>query len=429
MELGEWISYCQEVIDKLRVSKDHILKLSKQERAKLSQATEELREKFIYCILSEDQIEEAKLWIDKLLSKIEDLKKSAGIKGVTFAKELRSFLEDPLLHLKKKIFVYTFDLLSGNLRIADYIMKAGAAIRTSLRTNMRSIYQTWVFLVLIDQLVKDHGRIVYPEHGYIYVERNRRQTLGMLLPNCIVEFNHGKRLSFFIEVPRPLSWEDSSDLAKVWKFYVALRPDFMVYSGTEMNIAMPERTPPVKRPNVIIECKELEDWYKRTRDLRGWWTKAISAEHWRLLWLRGLWQGLAEAMGIKTKEELIKTITEERKGLRVKEYRLVQIYKKFYNPDVMLLITRTALPKEIKEDIEKAGLVTFDDIGFNEDRLTEAVDLLKKFGRKEVSQRTITDLIREKYNLGEIDDQLIEQAIMRLIDRHLNEFLSELKQS
>ena len=423
MELEEWINYCQDLLEKVRINKKHILELEKSERKRISDITDELREKFIFAIIPKNEINEAIRWINELVKEIDELKHKAGIKGVTFAKEMKSFLEDPLLHLKKKIFNYVFDLLNGNLRIADFIMKAGAAIRTSLRTNMRSIYQAWVFLVLIDYLL-DNGRIIYPEHKFLYIERNRRQSIGILPPNCIVEFDLGKRLSFFIEVPRPLSWHDSSDLSRVWRFYVALRPDFMVYSGTEMNIALPEQSPPIKRPNVIIECKELEDWYKRTRDLRGWWSKAITAEKWRSLWLRGLIKGLADAMGVKTKEELMK-VTSEKKSLRVKEYRLVQIYKRFYKPDDMILITRTHVPKEIKNEIESSGLLVFDNINFKKDKLEEVVEILKRFGKCDTEDLDLISIIKREFNLN-MNGRIISKAVLNILRKHSSDFLQEI---
>ncbi len=427
MKIDEWILLYENLMSKLKTNKNHILKLNRNERQKILEATDELREKFIHTIISDQILIEAKNWVSILIDKINSLKENGIIEGVTLAREFRSFLEDPIAHLKKKIFIYTFNLISGNLSLIDFIDRAGAAIRTSLRTNMRSTYQTWIFLVLISKLIENNGRIVYPEHGYIYIERNARQKIGILPPNCIVEFNGGKRLSLFIEVPRPLSWHDSSDLRKVWKFYVALRPDFMIYGGSQMNIAEPENSPPIKRPNIIIECKELSDWYKRVRDLRGWWTKALSAEEWRMLWLKGLWEGLADAMGVKAKDKLVKEVSIERRGLRMKEYKLVQIYKKFYNPDSMILITRTKIPNEIKCDIENSGLIVYDNIEFNEEKLTEAVNLLKKYGKATYRSKNLIDIIKEKYQLN-FEDKIIEKAILSLIEEHFEDFMKKMEE-
>ena len=59
------------------------------------------------------------------------------------------------------------------------------------------------------------------------------------------------------------------DLSRIWKFYTALRPDMMVYGGEVMDIVEIDSDPPVRRPDLIIEVKELYDWYKRVREVRG----------------------------------------------------------------------------------------------------------------------------------------------------------------
>ena len=317
-----WLDVYEDLRKQLKIGERHILKMSKIEQQVFLKQTDVFREKFLYSVVRPEAIKEAEEWVENLGSKVEEVKEVLKLKGLTFTRELKSFLDDPREHLKKKIFVYTFDLFAGNITLDEFLSKASAAIRTSLRTNMRTIYQTWVFLSLVEHLARE-GRIVYPEHGYIYLERNARQKVRIIPPNCIVETKSGGRLSFFIEAPRPVAWEDSGDLRKIWKLYVCLRPDFLVYGGSVMNILELDKMPPVKRPNVIIECKELEDWYRRARDLRGWWSKAMSAEEWRALWLRGLIEGLAEVMGVKPRSA--PKAKGERKALRVREYKLVPV--------------------------------------------------------------------------------------------------------
>jgi hypothetical protein len=69
-----------------------------------------------------------------------------------------------------------------------------------------------------------------------------------------------------------------------------MRPDILVYSGKIMNILNEENDPPIRRPDVIIEYKELENWHKRIRELKRC-DKPLSAEEWRWMWLQGLWRG------------------------------------------------------------------------------------------------------------------------------------------
>jgi len=419
-DLPEWIEIYENLARKFRVAADHILKLDSKEKADLISKTDEFRERFVLYVVEESTIEEARAWIDHLLNQLEDIKKILKLRGVTLTRELKSFIEDPLLHLKKKVFIYTFELLSGNISLYEFASKAAAAVRTSLRTNMRTLYQTWVFLALLKKIAEG-GRLIYPEHGYLYLERSAKQKTGIIPPNCIAKSADGRVLSFFIEAPRPIAWEDTSDLRRIWRLYVALRPDFLVYGGSIMNIVDLNNNPPIKRPNVIVECKELEDWYKRVRDLKGWWSKAISAEEWRALWLKGLIEGLAEAIGVKAKGDFKRK--DERRGLRVKEYKLVQIYKRVYNPDSMILIARTEIPSDIKSEVEDYGLEVYDNIGFEEDKLLDVAEELLHYGKRE--DKGLTDVLREVLGerYSELDKKVLNKALVLLVKRHREELL------
>ncbi|RLE78912.1 MAG: hypothetical protein DRJ52_09535 [Thermoprotei archaeon] len=417
-----WLDVYEDLRKQLKIGERHILKMSKIEQQVFLKQTDVFREKFLYSVVSPEAIKEAEEWVENLGSKVEEVKEVLKLKGLTFTRELKSFLDDPREHLKKKIFVYTFDLFAGNITLDEFLSKASAAIRTSLRTNMRTIYQTWVFLSLVEHLARE-GRIVYPEHGYIYLERNARQKVRIIPPNCIVETKSGGRLSFFIEAPRPVAWEDSGDLRKIWKLYVCLRPDFLVYGGSVMNILELDKMPPVKRPNVIIECKELEDWYRRARDLRGWWSRAMSAEEWRLLWLKGLFEGLGEAMGLKKMR--LEEREESRKSWRVKEYRLVQMYKSFYKPDEMILITRTQLPSAVRSEIEDMGLVVYEDIGFSSDKLAEVAERLSKFSKVEGGD--FFAQVKKILGVEDVTCSVLSTSLLELVRRHREELLELLR--
>lgn len=55
----------------------------------------------------------------------------------------------------------------------------------------------------------------------------------------------------------------------------------MIYSGKVLDAVDPGLSPPIKRPNIVVEFKELEDWYVRVRDLRGYFRRPLTAEEWR----------------------------------------------------------------------------------------------------------------------------------------------------
>ena len=371
-ELMEYV----EVDSKGRVN---IKSISKNEFYKLE---EKLKVMFIYNILGAELIDLGYKWVKIFLDTVEELKKISGIHYVMFSRELRSFIEDVEAHLKKKIFIYTHDLLRGRLSIEEYQRKAGAAIRTSFRTNLRTVYQDWVLLNILIELIERGGVIVYPENKYISLERMGKQKIGVIPPNTIT-YNPGRGyLSFFLEAPRPIGWEDTNDLTRTWKLYTALRPDIMVYGGRVLNILNLGSNPPIKRPNIIIECKELEDWYLRVRDIRGPLAQPLTAEEWRNKWIEGLWTGLADILGVE-REKLSETI-KERKSVRLKEYHIIALYKSLYKPDKMILISRTKLPNNIRKELEEDhNIVVYDGIGFNPNNLRDVVNTILKYARED----------------------------------------------
>ncbi len=364
---------------------------------------ERLREEFRECfVLSTvgDVLPEALEWVRILKRAVEELKRVADVQGVTYPREFKSFVEDPLEHLKKKIFNYMYDVFRKKISVEEFERKASAAVKTSLRTNMRSCYQYWAFVTLLKLFVRDYGgKIVYPDHGYIPVERSGKQKLGAIPPNCIVYVPGKGYLSFFIEAPRPVTWEDTKELATVWKFYTALRPDMLVYGGKVMDIVRRGQDPPIERPQVIIEFKELSDWYERTRDLRGPFAKKMTAEEWRSRWIQGLWDGLADILGVPRTE--VPKVVEEKKTWRVREYELVKIYKSFYKPDKMYLVTRAPTPPHIKKHLEEHGIVVIDDVGFDEKKLKQLAEQLlqhaKTHGKTQILEvpQEIVDLLHQ----------------------------------
>lgn len=144
----------------------------------------------------------------------------------------------------------------------------------------------------------------------------------------------------------------------------------------------------------------------------------MSAEEWRFLWLKGLLEGLGEAMGLK--KTVDETKSETRKGWRVKEYRLVQLYKNFYNPDEMILVTRTKVPPNIKSEIEEMGLIVFENIGFSSEKLAEVSELLMKYSKAEKE-----DFFAEVKKLTGIKASYTElsKALLELVRRHKEELV------
>jgi len=375
----------ERIRQEISVDRDGIPRVRSSEAIDL---LDELRACVVKSVAGES-IKEAEKWLFKVLEAYNLISKKLGLAGVTYPKEFRSFLEGPEQHLKKKLFIYVNDLVRGRIDLDTFLQKAYAAIRTSLRTNMRSAYQIWGIFTILGFLADMGYRVIYPEHRYLNIDRSGKQRLGIIPPNVVLLNLERGYLSFFHEAPRPLTWEDTSDLTRIWGFYTALRPDLMVYSGKVMNIVELGSSPPIKRPTVIVEFKELGDWYVRSRDLKGYFRKKpLTAEEWRSKWLDGLFDGLADILGVKRSEvrRSIEESLEKGKSLRVREHRLVKLYYSVYRPKHMILICRKPLPTNVKEELEESGIEVVDDVEFNYSKLKPVAELLDNnadFGNEE----------------------------------------------
>ena len=413
----DWIELYDDLRARLGLREKHVIDLGPGRRELFLKATDVLRERFVLRVVGEQELRKAKKWISELEKCASALCDALGLRGILYTRELGSFISDPLAHLKKKIFVYTFDLLANKIGPDEFERRASAALRTSLRTNMRSIYQTWVFLEILRILSSEASgaRLLYPEHGVLAIERSGRQRLGHIPPNCVLALAGRGCLSLFLEVPRPIAWGDSHDLTRAWRLYVALRPDMMVYKGVVMDIVELANDPPVKRPDFIIECKELSDWYMRVRDLKGQFSKPLSAEEWRALWLKGLWDGLATAMGVR-KRDVIRMLREER-SMRLREPKLVELYRSVYRPERMALVSRAPIPGDVRDELESSGIIVYDGIGFKSERLeglaSEMASLAEGTG--------VNDFLSEVaalLGLKTIDRDALKKAVLRLVSEN-----------
>ncbi len=394
-----------------KFDRDRTFRFNSQElREKFQELFDKFRESVVEAVCG-SEIGEAERWRDILLEASRDVIVRFGLVDVIFSKELSSFIKDPKKHLMKKIFLYVHDLLRGRVSFEDFASTAYSAIVTSLRTNMRTIYQNWVFLSILSLLHDQGFRIIYPELGVISLERHSRQKLGYIPPNVVLRrgFVH---VSFFIEAPRPITWEDTHDLSRIWSLYTALRPDMLVYGDAIFNIIDLEKSPPIIRPHIIIECKELPDWYLRVRYIRGPLAKPLSAEEWRSKWLVGLRQGLADVLGIEVKK--VDTMMEEKKSIRLKDEQIVQLYKAVYKPDIMIVISRCETPESVKKRLEDQGIIVVDNVGFCREKLSSVVDIIISIAGKYSSRRYQDDL-----NILSIVEAMLSRKLGRQVSREV----------
>ncbi|MEM2499279.1 MAG: hypothetical protein QXU30_03925 [Sulfolobales archaeon] len=344
---------------------------------RVSELISRFRECFILDVLGQE-LAEAVRWLEYVNMELDVLSNRYRLSGYSLSREFRSFRENPLAHLKKKIFIYVYDYARGKIGLRELVKKCSSAAYTSLRTNMRSAYQVWGFSAILNYLSEEGYGMHFPEHRYLTIDRAGKQKLGKIPPN-IVLFNPKRGfISFFYEAPRPLTWEDSEDLRAVWSLYTTLRPDMMVYSGKVMDIVELGSNPPVKRPNMLVEFKELADWYDRSRDLKSYFKKSpLTAEEWRSKWLSGLYTGLADALGMR-KNEIRKSV-EEGRPLRIKEHKLVQIYASLYKPRKTFLVSRSEVPQAIKSELEESGIEVVDGVGFDRKKVKPVAESIESY--------------------------------------------------
>ncbi|HIQ55650.1 MAG TPA: hypothetical protein EYH59_03060 [Pyrodictium sp.] len=423
---------CKDISELLEAAK----RIRLVDRESVDLKTEKLLEELRRCFVIHyflDELVEARTWIKMFQNIVRKSVAAVNAKNVLLPKEFRSFVIDPLHHLSKKLFNYVYEFARGRLDEDSFLRVAEAAVRTSLRSNLRSLYENWVFLALVYELgTMYNARIVFPEHMHILLERSGRQRSGGIPPNLILALEGRGYISFFLEAPRPIGWGDTRDLAKSWKFYVALRPDLLVYSGRIVDIVVPKGDPPILQPTIIIECKELEDWYLRTREVRGPFAEPMTAEEWRNRWLRGLWAGLADILGVDNVERAYEVV-KRKKGIRLREPQIVKLYAKLYRPRTMFLVSRRFVPSWVKSELEADNIVVIDDVGFNEEKLKELVDELEKIASYEgvdvdlvpVRRDDIEKLDKLMMLTGLKSREELVSALIRYVWVHRDEFVKE----
>lgn len=345
-----------------------------KERGEAEELLEELKASFVREEAAED-LEKVGMWIREFKSTVKAVEEAMGLKGAVYPKEFRSFIRDPETHLRKKLFIYSHDLARGRLTPEEFYAKAHSAIKTSLLTNSRSLYQSWTYATLLLHLAERGFRPIYPDDLYLHFERSGRQRAGMIPPNAVLSDGF-RAVSLFIEAPRPVGWEDTGDLSRVWKLYVALRPDMLAYGGRVLSIVTHDGESLILRPDVVVECKELEDWYRRGRELKGPVIRPLTAEEWRRRWIEGLWDGLADVLNVGRGD--VERRFRERRGLRLKDPQIVLLYKKFYEPRRMILVSRARVPSEVRALLEGEGVEMVDEVGFSREKLAPVADALEE---------------------------------------------------
>ncbi|MFN4046227.1 MAG: hypothetical protein ACK4H7_02675, partial [Acidilobaceae archaeon] len=381
---------------------------------------ESMKDLMVETFINAGELSQAMEWISILEHVLVESSRLVGGSGWSLSKEFKSFMSDPRAHMRKKLFNYTFDLLS----LSDYIEKSRQALTTSFKTNIRTLYQSWVLASTVYILGLEGARIVYPEHGQILLERSGKQKAGVIPPNIVLRLRDGGEASFYFEAPRPLGWEDTSDLKRVWKLYVSLRPDIMIYSGRVLNIVdLSNPETPIMRPDIIVECKELKDWHLRSRTIRGPRAKPLTAEEWMSRWIAGLWEGLGEALGV-SREQLGELLTGAKGGVRVTEVDLLNMYRRTFNPNKLIVVSRFKVDATTKERLEEENITVIDEAEIGNMKAIKQVAEEVKLIAKPAREDPITGLISYLKTLGvNVNPEELEKALTELAYKRIDELI------
>jgi hypothetical protein len=103
------------------------------------------------------------------------------------------------------------------------------------------------------------------------------------------------------------------------------------------------------------------------------------------------------------------------------------LYKRFYEPRTMVLVSRAPVPSDVKKWLEGEGIHVIDNVGFNVEALAPIADVLEEEARREDAGvdfveltprakellRTVVLMAREK-GLEDAPPRLIERALESL---------------
>jgi hypothetical protein len=226
---------------------------------------------------------------------------------------------------------------------------AKKSIGRSIGTNTRNAYQSWLLLSLLDlvnrRLIIEHydwdiGKIEFTYIDELPIESRKislRSGRGYegIYPNFVIEVL-GKTFSVFYEGPGIIRWRGkwrNEMINNIWKKYKIPRPDIMIYYGKFDNIYSPTSKPfPILKPDIIIESKEEENWYKKYRKKEG-----------------------------------------------VNELEIVKEYMMDYKPKKFYLVSWEKTREDVCEELRNYGIICINEVNFDENKLGGVVEVFEQF--------------------------------------------------
>jgi len=263
----------------------------------------------------------------------DDVKIILNSPHIIHTKQLSHFLEDPMNHVINVFMKKAFSLISMGINADKFSSLINLTIKKCVDVNLKMIFQNFVALSIPYNLHSYNPKIVYPKNGWILLSRKGIQSEDSLPPNYVLEID-GRRFSFFIEAPRPIYWSKKVRKSSKIPLHAAPRPDIMIYRGFIKNILKSKdhrvrADSIIKRPYIVIECKEVDGWWKSSRTSKG---------------IRNLTNGELE---------------------NTKALDVVEVYKSLYKPRKVFVVSMVKAPRGVKYKLSLKGIEIIDDTGFN----------------------------------------------------------------
>ncbi len=216
-----------------------------------------------------------------------------GLDDISMMASLRRFLHNSMDELKRGLFDPLFDLLKAKVDIESFEQKTTRSIEASFGPLYRLGYEKWVAISLVKLLEADKLFQVTPreftrdgekvimrttspeEEAPIPVESKRlsfkhENEATLTVPDFIV---HSAKVNRYIALRSQMgkAYATASNASKKRGWYtpdsiVVLEPGLTLVYVEDDNpeeISLVADAQRICRPDLIIECRELKDWYEK----------------------------------------------------------------------------------------------------------------------------------------------------------------------
>jgi len=230
----------------------------------------------------------------------QDIKKSLGLYEIKLPNKLNWFLNDPVNGLIRSIYNSLFDLLKGEIDMNTFEQEASESIKISFRQLLKSGYEKWVALSLVNLLAPDRALVIpiedikikchelEPDEKTGFCEEQPpdpeeteilplRRDIGedpFIISNLIVR---STKLNRYVSIGADLTdatWTAKAvsgkrewhRLRELGRDLVPINnwPDLVIYIDDQPgDIALVADFGRFCRPDIIVECMEQVDWYQK----------------------------------------------------------------------------------------------------------------------------------------------------------------------